>query len=343
MMNQQTPQTLKKRPARSEAKQAEGNGFVAGDNGRKANNLYTSIITSQAPDVQPSPMAKSALIYAQKLGFHVFPAHSVKDGRCTCNNPNCTAPGKAPYTRHGYKDATTDPQLIMQYWHKWPEANPAIRTGRESGASVLDVDLDGLPHLEELQDAYGPLPETPMALTGSGGRHYYFQYDPRFGTISSGKIAPGIDIRNDGGYAILPPARHISGGTYEWEWSQRILGEGSVPLKPAPEWLFKLIEQAGIRNGASGPVQARTASEWDRVLAGLKEGEGRNNAAAALAGHLLRRYTHPTIVHELLTIWNETRNQPPLEQHELETILNSIARKEIERRKRKEERRGAAW
>jgi hypothetical protein len=56
-------------------------------------------------------------------GFHVFPVSRTK----------------STLTAHGFKDATRNPEVIRQWWTKWPEANPALHPGR-SGQSVLDID-----------------------------------------------------------------------------------------------------------------------------------------------------------------------------------------------------------
>jgi hypothetical protein len=82
----------------------------------------------------------------------------------------------------------------------------------------------------------------------------------------------------------------------------------------------------------------------DRVLPGeaLRElvradvtDSKRNDGAARLAGHLLRRYVDPRIALELVLAWNTTRCAPPLEAPEITTIVNSIAGRELARRQAK--------
>src|SRR5262249_61762367 len=90
-------------------------------------------------------------------------------------------------------------------------ANIAMRTGVTR--TVLDVDLatGGRESLARLEAQYGPLPVTAKVLTGGGGEHYHFARVPGLRN-SAGKIAPGLDIRGEGGYVLLPPSTHISGG-----------------------------------------------------------------------------------------------------------------------------------
>src|SRR5688500_10923374 len=82
-----------------------------------------------------------ALRYAER-GFHVFPCHSVKtDGVCTCGDVACEHIGKHPRTKHGLKDASRDKAQIEKWFG--PEAklsNIAIRTGKVSGITVVDID-----------------------------------------------------------------------------------------------------------------------------------------------------------------------------------------------------------
>src|SRR5262249_4737060 len=72
---------------------------------------------------------------------------------------------------------------------------------------LLDVDLknglDGRKALEALDlDVSG----CPRAITPSGGLHYYFRAAGHSIRNSAGKLGPSLDIRGDGGYAILPPS-----------------------------------------------------------------------------------------------------------------------------------------
>lgn len=113
---------------------------------------------------------------------------------------------KMPFTTHGFKDATTDTEQIKSWWQKWPDALLAMPTGDASGLLVLDVDLPhGPASLAALEAQHGPLQVTLEASTRSGGRHIYFQHVPGIG-CSTGKLGPGLDIRADGGYVIVPPS-----------------------------------------------------------------------------------------------------------------------------------------
>ncbi|MBF0514538.1 MAG: DUF3987 domain-containing protein [Desulfovibrionaceae bacterium] len=173
---------------------------------------------------QGSGMLKAALIYAQK-GKPVFP--------CNLN--------KTPLTLHGFKDATTDPVQIQKWWTKWPDASIGMPTGPASGRWVLDVDLpDGPATLEALEAAHGKLPPTPTQQTGSGGKHYFFLYpEGRKVKYSTSKIGLKLDVKGEGGYVIVAPSGHPSGGQYQWL-------TGKQPAAEAPEWLLDLVcEQPG--------------------------------------------------------------------------------------------------
>jgi hypothetical protein len=148
----------------------------------------------------PSPL-KAALAYARR-GVTVFP---------------CEPRGKRPLTRNGHWDATKDPRVIGRWWGRWPSANIGVPTGNESGIVVLDVDPDagGSESLAKLELAGGPVPMTARVRTGGGGIHLFFRYP--MGTEirnSAGLLGPGLDVRGEGGYVVVPPSR--TRGPYQW-------------------------------------------------------------------------------------------------------------------------------
>jgi Bifunctional DNA primase/polymerase, N-terminal len=92
-----------------------------------------------------------------------------------------------------------------------------VPTGKKSGVVVLDVDVDdgGLESLAKLERAVTPAPKTARARTGGGGIHVFFRY-PRGTEIrnSAGLLGPGLDVRGEGGYVVVPPSRTQS--PYQW-------------------------------------------------------------------------------------------------------------------------------
>jgi hypothetical protein len=77
------------------------------------------------------------------------------------------------------------------------------------------------------------------------------------------------------------------------------------------------------------------ASAWLELVRADVTDRKRNDAAARLAGHLLRRYVDPRVAIELLMAWNGTRCAPPLAPAEITTIVDSIAGRELARRQAK--------
>nr|WP_278286936.1 bifunctional DNA primase/polymerase [Tepidiforma thermophila] len=224
--------------------------------------------------------------------------------------------GKEPLTEHGVHDATTDPAAIEAWWRRWPKANVGIATGAPSGLAVLDIDPrnGGDVALERLLAEHGGWgvptdagghPETYTVLTGGGGAHYYFAAD---GPVPSRKLAPGVDLKGDGGYVVAPPSVHPSGRPYAVEASTERL-----PLALIPAWL---LEAAG----------ARRAPLYRELEGGpVREGQ-RNDCLASLAGRLRRRgLLQAGIEAELLAI-NAARCVPPLPDDEVRRIAESIAR-----------------
>jgi len=162
---------------------------------------------------------------------------------------------KAPLTKHGFKDATRDIDQVKRWWKKWPNASIGMPTGETSGLWVLDVDTyktEGAESFKQLIQRHGPLPNTRAQTTGGGGAQYFFKHNGGCISSSNGKIAPGLDIKADGGYVILPPSNHPTGNKYQWD------NEG--PVADAPEWLLKLAKEAKKTKPTCSPPISGTPS-----------------------------------------------------------------------------------
>ena len=122
-------------------------------------------------DPNETSMMEAALWYAER-GFSVFPVHCVRNRVCSCDQPDCAHPGKHPRTTHGFRDATTDPTCITDWWTRWPDANIGIPTGAASGLLAIDIDPrnGGDESWEALLLEHGQPPDTAEQLTGGGGR-----------------------------------------------------------------------------------------------------------------------------------------------------------------------------
>jgi hypothetical protein len=98
-----------------------------------------------------------------------------------------------------------------------------VRTGRSSGIDILDLDRKHGEAIVWWASHRNRLPVTRVHRTRSGGLHLVFQHAPDI-RCSTGRIAPGIDVRGDGGYIIWWPATGLS-----------VLCD--APFAPWPEWL----------------------------------------------------------------------------------------------------------
>lgn len=156
-----------------------------------------------------------AALHLAKLGWHILPlCWPNADGKCGCGrNHNKKQVGKAPLTKNGWKDATTDPNRILAWWTKWPEANIGVALA-QSGICVIDVDSEeALAEARQLGLPAGAL----CVRTGSGkGYHFYFSADGLPRTVRTRRGESGkIDVMATD-YVVAPPSRHVTGGIYEW-------------------------------------------------------------------------------------------------------------------------------
>src|SRR5215470_2232955 len=198
----------------------------------------------------------------------------------------CQPGSKLPATRHGFLDATTDPDKIAWWWQRQPAANVAVATG-QPGPDVLDVDQhgpagNGFAALNRLIRAGLAEGASAVVATPSGGLHLYYA-----GTGQrSGKL-PGqhLDFKAQGGYVLAPPSkvggrpytvvRHqAQAGSLDWAAVTGLLEPGrdarpatraaSADLGRLAGWVGRLGE--GNRNGGLFWAACRAAEAGDETV-----------------------------------------------------------------------------
>ncbi|HPO10222.1 MAG TPA: bifunctional DNA primase/polymerase, partial [bacterium] len=243
------------------------------------------------------PVLTAALGYAAK-GWSVMPLN-----------------GKVPVTKHGFKDATTDPDGIKTWWADCPNANVGIVTGKRSGLIVLDIDPrhGGDESLREIMEECGSFSETVVCETGGGGLHFYFRCSEEDMRGRTG-ILPGIDVKAEGGYVVAPPSIHPeTQEAYRWKEGQ---GPDAVPVADVPPCLMDLI------NGT--PAAAAKESGWNE-LGTIPKGK-RHTVLVSLAGTMRNRGMGEEAIFQALWVENESKCTPPLPEAEIRGISQSIAK-----------------
>ncbi len=242
------------------------------------------------------------------LGYKVFPA---------------IANDKKPLTPHGLLDATTDANQIERWWSS-SNANLAIAT---EGLLVVDIDtIGGQPNTWLIDDPekLADLGAAPSSITPRGGRHHWFR-QPAGSQLRNtvGKLAPGIDTRASGGYAVVPPSA-VDGVAYRWADG---LGLAIPPeqLPEPPAWLIAMLESIGK---PSAPTSKSTATGK------IPDGE-RNSTLASLAGTMRRRNMSQGAILAALQAENASKCDPPLDAGEVEAIAKGIVRYEPKQNSKK--------
>ncbi len=233
---------------------------------------------------------QAALHLAEEYGLPVFPCR----------------PDKKPYTEHGFKDATSSLTAIEEWWQRWPDALVGVPTGAASKVLVLDVDPAGFGWYQEnaAQLAAGRVHRTRRA-----GYHLLYRAPANPVRNSASQLAPGIDVRGEGGYIIWWPAAGCEAvGDFD-------------DIGDAPPWLLERLAQAPPIPAAS----ATTPAGEGRVP------EGGRNAYLSREAYRLRK--QGMAVEQILIALrglNAAMCRPPLEESELQVIAKGKERIEPE-------------
>lgn len=117
---------------------------------------------------------------------------------------------KTPLTANGFKDASTDPVQVDEWWTRQPQAN----IGAPTGVLFDAVDIDGAEgHLAITEHGVQfPVILGRQRTLKPGGWHYLV---PVTGGGNRASMLPSVDYRGAGGYIVLAPSR-VAGRRYRW-------------------------------------------------------------------------------------------------------------------------------
>jgi P4 family phage/plasmid primase-like protien len=230
------------------------------------------------------------------------------------------APGSKtrPLIRDWPNRATTDVDLIREWWFEWPHANIGGLCGEDW--LVIDIDIRdekrGAESLERLQADYDDLIPTREHSTPSGGWHYVYRKPSNWGT-SDHKIQDfagydNIDVQVGGAYVVLPPSRTDEGAYTVRNNRQPVEG---------PLWLVQ------ARNGAVG----KGAHSPKAAIANLGQVMHKRDNQLYRMASLLRREGHSFeyVVEQLTTAAASPLAYPmhgPKPEHDINRIVKSAFR-----------------
>jgi hypothetical protein len=204
----------------------------------------------------------------------------------------CCAETKKPKVR-GWREPEKNGPEWKAHWARRPMDMPGLDCAYAE-IVVIDCDRreerDGEATFRELCRREGiELIGVPTAKTPSGGRHFYFKQPAgdRIGN-SAGELGPGIDVRADGGFVVVPGACRADGRAYDpanpcgLDDFVLLVAQGKLPV--VPDALLRLIRQ---RRGMDGIVlafpQPGNVSPNDVLAAGVKQRWDISDACARIA------------------------------------------------------------
>lgn len=236
--------------------------------------------------------------------------------------------GKKPLVKFADQPPLTVDE-ITKIWHEHPYANIALRT---TNFFVVDIDrhengADGFKSIQELnQPDY--FRKTLAQTTAGGGQQLFYMKRDDLSVQQNIGWLPGVDIKaHINNYVVVAPS--VNHGK-KYEWLNR------EPIVQASPELIHAINKRKPNNyspaefKASGERSA-TSELFEKIVNGLGETGGRNNALASFVGGLLFRGVNAKETYELALTANQNTNNP-LSDSEVNRTFESMLKKELRRR-----------
>ncbi|MGW5352093.1 bifunctional DNA primase/polymerase [Streptomyces sp. NPDC004031] len=169
-------------------------------------------------------LAEAAVRYAEDRQWDVLPgtwleADPTGAPCCSCNSPDCPAPGAHPTRPDWATGASGAVAAVRHMWQKQPRSSVLLPTGRSF--DVLEVSEDAgclaLARSERMDLPLGP-------VLGAPGRRIMFFVLPGSGdkvpdTLRRFGCRPStldLSVRGRGSWVVAPPTRTVPAGAVVW-------------------------------------------------------------------------------------------------------------------------------
>lgn len=226
--------------------------------------------------------------------------------------------------------------------HRVRPFNLALLTGELSGLVVVDCDNDAaVAHAKK----HGLT--SPVSVKTTRGRHFYFAH-PRAGRRFQNKVGgygrdwpdvPGLDLRGDGGYVVMPPSVRMGEGgevlhVYTWEIGVGLtlddiddhVWRGSPSSVEAGDFNFSTLDLSAYRTASPSdglPVRDQIAMRVAHLGRKLEDGDGRNDWLLRYAGSKVREGVLGDALRTLLGRFQDEFFADPLPLPEFGSVARS--------------------
>ena len=207
-------------------------------------------------------------------GWSVLPlCWTDEAGDCACRKHHSpTNAGKAPLTRHGVNDATTDLAQVDIWSTRWPHANWGIACTGVTVVDIDDTDLAALLKEDEELKQHHCMVSTPRR----NGLHIYLKEDD---PVQASRVLFSQDGQHLGelqraGRYVVGPGSRIGSGHY-----RPITNNATGTVEDAEDWITEVLDRFGIAL-LRAPIQS--VLEWTTVdTAGVDPQEALDRALQA--------------------------------------------------------------
>lgn len=213
--------------------------------------------------------------------------------------------------------------------------NIGVLTGYLSGVVCLDLDvhngINGMQNLKDFMISHElKLPRSRTIKSPTGGQHIYYKLpveynDRRF--HPNVEFIEGLDFRNHRQFMVLEDSV-TEKGKYEI-----VVDIPFSDIPTCPQWILDLYlkeEATATEHDGKPTFIGSKMIEWG---SGVQSGN-RNNWLTKQVGFMFRQGMDFQNVFKWASVINVNFIEPPLEQKEVEAMINSVGRNEMLKRKK---------